>query len=306
MCVWESLTPQAACAALREAGLELTPSGLRIETREDRWAVPLPGGRMAWFPANARGRRRLAVERQVLRLLAGRCSFAAPRVLYEAASGYDVRAIVGGLCDPWGLYERTRTDTALARRIGHAIGLILIEQHTRVAHADVAPWLPERVAWPEPGEWVRSRLPRVVEDRGLLSRLDRVFQAYEAVAVHADDRVLVHGDLGLHNIAVDPVTAEVRGVFDYDGAAWTDRHHDFRYLIFHSTHEAALDAAVAVYEPALGRRLDRDRIQLYNAACAIGFLAYRDGVPAHQKSCGRTLADDLSWAQSALARLPIS
>jgi hypothetical protein len=31
-----------------------------------------------------------------------------------------------------------------------------------------------------------------------------------------------------------------------------------------------LDAALEVYEPAVGRRLDRDRIRLYNAACAIG------------------------------------
>jgi hypothetical protein len=303
---WPSLTDEMACNALREAGLDPTPAALRIEAREDRWAVMLPGGQMAWFPANEQGGERLSVERKILRLLADRCSFSAPRVLFESASGYDVRAIVGGLFDPWGLYERTRTDRPLARRIGRAIGLILTEQHTSIAHHDVAGWLPERVAWPEPGEWVRSRLPRVVDDPRLVSRLDRIFRSYEEVTVRAEDRVLVHGDLGLHNIAVDPLTAQVRGVFDYDGAAWADRHHDFRYLIFHSTHEEALEAALAIYEPALDRKLDRNRIRLYNAACAIGFLANRCGVPAHEKSCGRTLAEDLSWVHDALARLPIS
>jgi len=301
---WLTLTNDMACSALREAGLELTPAELRIEAREDRWAVVLPGEKMAWFPANYRGGERLAVERRVLRLLADRCSFSAPRVLFESASGYDVRAIVSGLYDPWGLYERTKTDTALAWRIGRAIGLILVEQHTRIASADVAGWLPAQVAWPEPGDQVRSRLARVIDDPKLVGRLDRVFRVYEQVAAQADDRVLVHGDLGLHNIAVDPGSAEVRGLFDYDGAAWADRHYDFRYLIFHLTHDEALEAALAVYEPALKRRLERNRIRLYNAACAIGYLANRCGVPAHGKCCGRTLAEDLAWVHSALAHVP--
>jgi hypothetical protein len=95
----------------------------------------------------------------------------------------------------------------------------------------------------------------------------------------------------------------VRGVFDYDEAAWADRHHDFRYLIFHHEHDHALEGALAVYEPALGRRLRRARIRLYNAACAIGFLAFRRGVAPEERWCGRTLAEDLAWVSGALARL---
>jgi aminoglycoside phosphotransferase (APT) family kinase protein len=306
MTYWSSLTNEAACEALRGSGLDVLPAEVRVEPREDRWAVFLSGERMAWFPANVRGRERLDVERKVLRLLTDRCSFSVPRILLESHSGYDVRALVSGLSDPWDLYERTKTDTALVRRIGRAVGAILIEQHTRIRHTDVAGWLPERVSWPEPADWIRARLPGVIDDAKLVSRLDRVFRVYEQVAVQADDHVLVHADLGLHNIVVDPVTIEVRGVFDYEGAAWADRHHDFRYLIFHSTHEEALEAALAIYEPAVDRRLDRDRIQLYNAACAISFLANRCGVPAHEKCCGRTLTEDLAWVQNVLARLRIS
>lgn len=229
---FSTLTKEIAGEVLREAGLNLTPVELRIEAREDRWAVWLPNEQTAWFPTNERGHERLAVERKVLHLLANRCSFSAPRILFESASRYDMRALVRGLCDPCGLYERTKTDTALARCIGRAVGAILVEQHTRKTPSDAVGWLPERVSWPEPGERVRARLPRVVDDARLVSRLDEVFHAYEEVIVQADDNVLIHGDLGLHNISVDPVTAEVRGVFDYDGAAWADRHHDFRYLIF--------------------------------------------------------------------------
>jgi hypothetical protein len=283
----------------------LSATDLRIERREERWAVWLPGERIAWFPANARGRERLALERQVLRLLAKRCTFAAPRVLFEAQAGFDIRAMVPGHCDPWPLYERIRTDTALARHIGRAIGAILVEQHTRITKADVAGWLPERVAWPEPAGLIKARLPEIIEDKALVAAIGRALDAYEALSIDPADRVLVHADLGLHNLAIEPTTNDVRGVFDYDSAAWADRHHDARYLVLAIPGEPVLEAALAVYEPALDRTLDRNRIQLYNAVCAASFLASRLGVPAGQKWCGRTLAEDVRWVRHALDHVRI-
>jgi len=297
------LTAEASAAALREAGLDFAPADLRLEARDDRWLARLPGERLAWFPANAKGRARLDIERRVLRLLDERCSFAVPRVLFVSAGGWDVRAAVPGVCDPWGLYRRTLTDVPLAHRLGAAMGTILLEQHTRVTQADVAGWLPTRPEWPEPSERLRQNLPEVIDDGGLLADIDRVLDAYDAVAVAANDRVLVHGDLGLHNLAVDPATTEVRGVFDYNEASCADRHYDFRYLIFHHEHDAALAAALAIYEPAVGRALSRTRIRLYNAACGIGFLAFRRGVPPEERWCGRTLAEDLQWVRDALGYL---
>jgi Phosphotransferase enzyme family len=298
---WISVSNETACAVLREAGLDVSPAQVRVEAREDCWLAWLPGERLAWFPADAKGRESLKRERRILRLLAERCAFLVPRVLFESEQGWDVRAGVPGVCDPWDLYRRTLTDVPLAPRLGAAIGLILVEQHTRIARADVAGWLPGRPAWPEPSDRIRRSLPEVIDDRALLADIDRALDAYDGVTVAADDHVLVHGDLGLHNIAVDPATSDVRGVFDYEDASWADRHHDFRYLIFHHERDDALEAALAVYEPALGRTLSRDRIRLYNAACAIGFLAFRRGVPPDQRSCGRTLGEDLQWVRGAIA-----
>jgi hypothetical protein len=64
-----------------------------------------------------------------------------------------------------------------------------------------------------------------------------------------------------------------------------------------------LDGALEVYEPGTGRRLDRGRILLCNAAGAIGFLAYRCGTPPDERSCGRTLAEDLDWLGRVLRGL---
>lgn len=171
------MSPEEVRATLREAGLDLRPDEIALEAREDRWLARLPGDRMAWFPANGEGERRLAADRRLLRLLAERCRFRVPRVLYESGTGFDLRAAVPGLCDPVALYARIAAVRAVARRLGHALGLVLAEQHGRI---------------------------------------------------------------------------------------------------------------------------DRRRVQLYNAASAICYLAYRRGIAAHVRHCGRTLAEDLAWVRKAI------
>jgi hypothetical protein len=297
------LTTEIACESLRGAGLFCSPDEIQIVAREERWAVVLPGERIAWFPASEAGSRRLAVERSVLRLLTDRCSFRVPRTPLVSEHGFEVRQMVPGRCDPWGLFERCKRDRELGQRVGRSLGGILAEQHMAIGKAEVTDWLPRRVVWPEESDWIRERLPGVVDDVDLVVGMGRAAERYEAVAVDAGDRVLVHGDVGLHNLALDPETDTVNGIFDYDSAAWADRHHDFRYLLFDVGREEMLDAALGVYEPATGRTIDRERLRLYNAACAITFLAFRSGTPPEQKSCGRTLAEDLCWVRTALSRL---
>ncbi len=165
------MAPEAACAALAAAGFAIAPADVRIAPREERWAVFLPGDRIAWFPMSERGHARLAVERRVLALLAERCSFRAPRVIFDFAAGYDIRVMVAGHYDPWLLYEQSKTNPALARAIGGAIGAMLAEQHTRILAVDVEGWLPESVSWPEPSPWIRQRRPAVIDDRQLIAAL---------------------------------------------------------------------------------------------------------------------------------------
>ena len=297
------LTSESACELLRGAGLTCSAEQVQIIARDERWAVFLPGERIAWFPASELGSRRLAAERRVLSLVAERCSFRAPRLLLVSVHGFDVRQIVPGRCDPGGLYHRCKADSKLAQKIGVSIGAILAEQHVRIGEADVAEWLPHRATWPETNYWIRERLPRVLDDDGFISAMLDVVERYEAEPVDGYNRVLIHGDVGLHNLALDPKSDTVNGIFDYDSAAWADRHHDFRYLLFDVGREDMLDAALEVYEPATGRPIDRERIRLYNAACAISYLALRAGTPPEQKSCGRILAEDIRWVHTALSNL---
>lgn len=89
MSIYAVLTPAAACRALREAGFSHPAEALHIDAREERWAVSLPDDHIAWFPASEAGATRLAVERRVLGLLAKRCSFRVPEMLFISNSGFD-------------------------------------------------------------------------------------------------------------------------------------------------------------------------------------------------------------------------
>ncbi len=301
---YPSLTPQEVCDALGELGLPLAPADVVLERREARWMARLPGGRLAWFAATDPAHAALAAERRLLRLLAVRCGFAVPRVLLEAPDGdFDVRSMVPGSAGPWAVHARVVADADAAARLGAGIGAVLADLHTRVRAADVADWLPAVPDWPPSRATVADRLPRVVADPHLHARADEVMARYEALQTADEDRVLVHTDLGFHNLGVDAETLAVRGVFDWGTACWADRHLDFRHLPAGADEEPLLDAAIAAYEAATGRTLSRARILLHNAAVAIGFLAYRDGVAPDVRWCGRTLDEDLAWTRVAIARV---
>ena len=303
----EALTPAGASTALAKLGHRVAPETLSPDVRDGRWLVHLPNGLLAWFAATPDGLSALRTERSVLRLLHAHCPLVeVPRLLTESPDEcVDVRMPVPGHHDPSAVCSRLRAEPDEAVRLGAALGRMVAEWHTRVGATDAAAiGLPGRPAWPRPRGWVRERLSRVVTDAALQAAADAVMAQYETVidAASAGDRTLVHTDLGLHNISIDAVTLAIRGVFDWESACWADRHVDFRYFSLGLYPEALLDASLVAYEAATGVPLSRPRIDLYNAACAVSYLAYRDGVPADMVWCGRTLAEDLRWTRIALAR----
>jgi aminoglycoside phosphotransferase (APT) family kinase protein len=300
-----ALTPESASVALAALGQRVEPQTLDPVRRDGRWMVQLPDGLMAWFAADPDGFEAMRTERRVLRTLESCCPrLTVPRVIAESSDGaIDVRLAVPGSHDAFAVYARLRDDPSAATSVGTALGTLVAEWHRGVGALDVTS-LPEVPAWPKPRAWVRERLPRVVDDHVLHAAADAVMARYEAAIRETteDERALVHTDLGLHNVSIDVDSLAVRGVFDWESACWADPHLDFRYFTFDLQHDALLDSALIAYEAATGRRLSRERVHLYNGACAVGYLAFRDGVSPDAVWCGRTLAEDLHWTRLAVAR----
>ncbi|HTC50424.1 MAG TPA: aminoglycoside phosphotransferase family protein [Steroidobacteraceae bacterium] len=290
-------------AALLEAGFRHDPRALELHLSKERVAVRMSHDRMAWFPSSQAGHALLTKERRVLRLLERYCHFPAPRVLYEDERGWDLRALVKGAVRPSGLTERIMGDCAFAHAFGEDLGRMLAQQHARIPAAELTGWLPTVPNWPRAEDL--AHLPETVGDNRLRGRIARALERRAELTRSLRDPVLVHADVAPHNLAVDPASFRVVGLFDYEGAAFGDRHHDFAYMVFSSAETPMLEGARASYESELGIRIDRDRVRLLNAVAAIGFLAFRHGHLPEEAWCGRTLTQDLAWTNDALERVGI-
>lgn len=295
---WTSPTAIAVAQAL---GVVDAVDTIAILARDERFLAILPDGRHAWFAQSDAGSDLLAREARVLDLLAAHCRFTAPRML-AVGPGWQLRQPVPGTVDPWGTYRRILSEPGFARATGAALGRVLADQHLNVPRDALRGWLPERPGWPVEHARLAAALPQVVTDPGLVASALAAVAAHEAALAEVPDPVLVHGDLGIHNLTFAP-GGELAGVFDYADAALSDRHRDFCYLLFDRLDDTLLAAALEAYGAAGGMPIDKARVALANAACATGFLAYRAGHGPEDRPAGRTLAEDLAWVRLALARL---
>lgn len=298
-------------ALLRDLARALAPAGARVPADprvfglgEPRRTIALEDGLFAVVARGAEGLAIVERERGVLAAVWGRLPVSTPELLWVAEDrAVDLRRGVPGLVDPAALFRRVGVDRGFATAIGGEIGALLAVFHGLEIDDALAASLPRRVSWPEPSPLLRERLPRVIDDPPLLAAIDRALERLDAFDPPAADRRLVHSDVGLHNLAIDPTSLRLRGIFDFAEAALADRHWDLRHLLWSGPAEATFTAAVDAYEGAGGPPIERARVELYQAATAAGYLAYRDGVEPGRVWCGRTLAEDLAWTRQALAAI---
>jgi aminoglycoside phosphotransferase len=293
-------------ALQRIAELGVAPGDvLGVETRDEIALVRLRGDRLAFVAVSEVGRRRLVRERAVLAALRGRVSFGIPEVARVSDDGLaDLRqAIAGTILSTDELFAGLARAPERSRTLGRGVGRLVAELHDVAVANALADVLPQRVSWPEPTPWILERLPEVVADVGLQREIADALVLFDAFTPAPSDRVLVHTDVGLHNLALDRDTWAIRGIFDFGEAALADRHWDLRHLCWAQDQLATLDHALEAYRDATSITLDRDRILLYNAATAFTYLASRHGISPETRWCGRTLDKDLGWTRWALANV---
>ena len=134
-------------------------------------------------------------------------------------------------------------------------------------------------------EIIRKAAPLVPERlRGFLHTAITQYEHDEACLV---DRVIGHFDCHGENMAIDPSSDKLNGIFDFSDAGLGNLHKDF-----HSLNRVSRDLTGRViqrYQRLSGRTVNRTSVDLYTAVCWFSEIAYHTG--AHQKA----LASVLDW-----------
>lgn len=292
--------------ALAQAGYAMNDAPQhRPEFRRWRWLAPLPGGRIAFFADNPEAVERLGRERAVLDLLGPRVSsFAVPAVEHVSPDGrLQVRRMVEGVdATAWfGGYERERMlDMSPAgRRLAGELGRALAELHGSVTPAEV-----EALGVPmgEPLSLavadLHRRLAGCLPEPALAPALDAVLERCAALGEEEGaGRVLIHGDPCAANLVIDPEAGRLVGMFDFEYAAWADRHEDFYSL--HSFGDAFTERALDAYAAVSGVRPSIQWAALHHVYAA--FYALAGALAAGDPG---KVADQLRWVRGALAGAP--
>jgi aminoglycoside phosphotransferase (APT) family kinase protein len=289
--------------ALAETGYAADGAPLRPGFRGWRWLALLPGGRVAFFADDPEAVARLGRERALLDLLGRRVtSFAVPAVERVSPDGrLQVRRMVEGAEWPGGPgRERALAASPAGPRFAGELGRALAELHGAVTLAEaLALGVPARGWLSRAAADLRGRFPGGLPEPALGPALDAVLDAYAAPAADGEDggRVLTHGDAGLHDMAIDPKTGWLLGLFDFEEAALDDRHADLYGL--HSYGDAFVGWALDAYAGASGVRPSVRRAALHHLLGAFEALAgaRAAGDPAMVDS-------RLRWVHEALAGTP--
>lgn len=263
------VSPEALALALRNAGFA-SPEVIDLEWRAWRWVGEVDEDLIVFIPPSGEAARRLSIEADLLDLIGNRVHLQLPQVLYRHPdSGMQVRRKVPGIQISPGeepLFGGTAHGLALAKDLGEAIADL---------HSCTTPeeGLAIGLSSVEPSRFSPDAIVALQEETAKSDHLDSLRRL---LAIHRDeppsksDVVVVHGDIWRGNMAIDPKTWGLIGLFDFDDCGLADRHFDLRYA--HSFGEDFAALCFAAYSAKSGAVISARRTAMYHAISAFESL----------------------------------
>lgn len=287
---------------LLSLGHSISESDLTIDHRETRDLVHAPGELVLVVPTMSANRVLLQKERKILGALRERTSLAVPIVLNSGPDeSWQLRRKVAGISGQ-PIYQALQQDDGLSQRVGKDAAHILATLHKAVPANEALEYgLTKEIPSWLPITTIREKLIHHSIAPALKSRALEVVEMIEQTRDECEAPVFLHGDFGVHNMAFDPQSFELLGVFDFEESYVGDPHWDLKYL--HSYRPSFVTSLLEAYSKASGKQISRNRVALIHAFTTVSFLASRLDRPANQGVAGRTLSQDLAWTEEALGRI---
>jgi aminoglycoside phosphotransferase len=260
---------EALTSALRDAGFAAS-EGINLEWRTWRWVGQVADDLIVFIPPSKEAGRRLSIEADLLDLVGRRTALHLPQVLYRHPdTGMQVRRKVPGVQIPPGeepMFGVTANGLTLAKELGEAIA----DLHSSITQKE---GLAIGLSAVEPCRFSADLVAMLQAETAGTAQIDALQQL---LTVHRNeppskaDGVVVHGDIWRGNMAIDPTTERLIGLFDFDDCGLADRHFDLRYA--HSFGEDFAARCFAAYSVRSGTVVSARRTAMYHAISAFEAL----------------------------------
>lgn len=104
-------------------------------------------------------------------------------------------------------------------------------------------------------------LASVISDKPILDLISETIEELASIVEDTRDRVVLYHDLHTENVAFDPVSKKLRGIFDFGDASVGDVHREFGGL--RGPDRWLFEHVIAAFEVLTGRKISRRRAMLY-------------------------------------------
>jgi aminoglycoside phosphotransferase (APT) family kinase protein len=276
------MDPESLRAVVVRVFPDLAASAFTPQTRGwDSVAIDVDDRLIFKFPRHEAGRASLVREAALLAIIHPVVSLATPNMtLHEGPPLFSRHGkLRGGHLEP-ALYAELGEPAR--DRLAQDLAQFYAQLHARPAAALAAAGAGPIKPWLEPDDILRRTWPVLTEP--LRRYAERAIEAWRALPPDPHGRTYGFFDGHGWNMAFDPRSQRLNGVYDFGDSGFGQLHQEFIYSNMISPD--LTDRIIGRYEVLTGRRLDRERIALLFEALRLSELA--------------ELADDAHWGPIAL------
>lgn len=165
-------------------------------------------------------------EARLLELLEGKISVAKIPVPVHYEENFLVYKKIPG--SPLISYAFYRLGNKQRSKLIFEVAQFLSQLHTALSPEEIASLHLTKTDWPWSVEKLQAHRHHLEDNKDMLEVFDSIMKMYEDDLSEPSEKALIHNDMDIKNIIVDPLTGQLRGVIDFTDAAFDDIAFDLR------------------------------------------------------------------------------
>ena len=168
----------------------------------------------------------LAREAQLLNMLQGKITTTAIPVPLHYEDNFLVYKKIAG--SPLISYAFYRLGNKQRSKLILEVAQFLLQLHDALNPEEIASLKLAKSDWPWSAEKLQAHRHHLEDNKDMLEVFDNIMQMNEGCLAESYEPKLIHNDMDIRNIIVDPLTGQLRGIIDFTDVAFDDPALDLR------------------------------------------------------------------------------